>query len=98
MSRNSNNASDKSPDTAETNQVPTISHDYAMPKSNEGKDEEVEIWQVLVGVDHDCNWIMASMVPRKGPDQFAVHIVSNMIEASGYNKVIVKSDQRYWIC
>ena len=64
-----------------------------MPKSKDGKEEEIKMLPILVGVDHESNWITANMVPKKGPDPFAVHVVVKEIEASGYNKMIVKSDQ-----
>ena len=89
----SKNASHKSSDKEEKNQVPTISYDYAVPKSKEGKEEDIKMWPILMGVNHESNWITANMVPRKGPDPFAVHVVVKEIEASGYNKMIVKSDQ-----
>ena len=69
----SKTASRKSSKKAEKTQVAIISFKYAAPKNEEGKEEELKMWSILVRVDHECNWITANMVPRKGPEQFALH-------------------------
>ena len=89
----SKRASHRSSDKEEKNQVPTIAYDYALPKSKDGKEEDIKMWPMLVGVDHEGNWITADMVPKKGLDPFAVHVVVKEMDASRYNKMIVKSCQ-----
>ena len=47
----------------------------------------------LVGIDYNTEWISAYMVSKKGFDKYALFCVVRDIEQSGYNRMILKSDQ-----
>ena len=74
-------------------EVPKISVDYMEPRSAEGKKEEVESLPILAGIDNKAKWHTAIMVPEKGVNGYAVGALAREIELSGYNRMIIKSDQ-----
>ena len=76
-----------------TRDVPMISYDYMQQKTKEGKEEGTRSLPILVGIDHDTGWISAYMVSKKGFDKYAVGCMVRDVDHSGYNKLILKSDQ-----
>ena len=74
-------------------EVPMISYDYMQQKTKEGKEEGIKSLPILVGIDHDTGWISAYMVSKKGFDKYAVGCMVRDVDHSGYNKLILKSDQ-----
>ena len=75
----------------ESREVPMISCDYLV-RSKANAESEGSM-PVIVTIDHDTNWISAHMVEKKGMDAFAVNCLVREIEASGYSRLIIKSDQ-----
>ena len=74
----------------ESREIPMMSCDYLV--RSKGNAETEGSMPVLVTIDHDTNWISAHMVERKGMDAFAVNCLVHEIEASGYSRLIIKSD------
>ena len=74
-------------------EVPVIAIDYMEPRSAEGKVEMVESLPIIVAIDRKVKWHAAIMVPQKGINGYAVRAVAREIELSGYNRMILKSDQ-----
>ena len=79
----------------EDNEVPTMSWDYMEQRGKDGKMESIEDGRnkTLIGLDRVNKWISAIVVPKKGVDPYAVEAVGREINNSGFNRVLVKSDQ-----
>ena len=73
--------------------MPVISIDYMEPKSMEGKRERIESLPILAAIDRRSKWHAAVMVPEKGLNGYAVGALAREIELSGYNRMVMKSDQ-----
>ena len=48
---------------------------------------------ILVGINRKDKGVFAHMVPKKGFDAHAIMIVGREIKLTGYNKLILKSNQ-----
>jgi len=86
---------DKSDEEIEQ-EVPVISTDYMGPKSKdkeESKEKTSGSLPIIGGTDRKTKWCFAHMVPKKGLDPHAVAIMGREIKLSGYNRMILKSDQ-----
>ena len=71
-----------------------IGWDYMEQKTKEGKfaGEDTKP-TTLVRFDRRNKWMIAEVVPNKGLNAYAVKVVSEEIEKSGYSRIIMKSDQ-----
>jgi hypothetical protein len=67
--------------------VPTISCDYMFLG-----DEESTL-PIIVHRVHGTKWVSASVVPSKGPEAYAVKVVTDSIKRLGYKRFLYKSDQ-----
>ena len=75
------------------NEVPVISIDYMEPKSEEEKKRLIKSLPIIGMIDRHDKWVSSMMVPQSGLDSYAVGAVVREIELSGYNQLILKSDQ-----
>ena len=75
------------------NEVPVISIDYMEPKSEEEKKRLIKSLPIIGMIDRHDKWVSSMMVPQSGLDNYAVGAVVREIELSGYNRLILKSDQ-----
>ena len=74
-------------------EVPIIAYDYMKQRTEKVRVEGGETLPTLVGIDYNSGWISCNMVPKKGFDAFALFCVVRDVEQSGYNRLILKSDQ-----
>ena len=49
--------------------------------------------KAIIGIDRENKWISAIVVKKKGIDAYAIEAIGKEIENSGFNRVIMKSDQ-----
>ena len=63
------------------------------PQPKEDRSKQIDSLPIIVGKDRSCKWVFAHMVPKKGHDPHAIQMIKTEIHLSGYNRVIVKSDQ-----
>ena len=56
-------------------------------------DEEDGRNKTIIGIDRENKWISAIVVQKKGVDAYAVSAIGKEIGNSGFNRVIMKSDQ-----
>jgi thiol-disulfide isomerase/thioredoxin len=75
------------------NEVPVISIDYMEPKSEEEKKRLIKSLPIIGMIDRHDKWVSSMMVPQSGLDSYAIGAVVREIELSGYNQLILKSDQ-----
>ena len=64
--------------------------------SKKTKDEwpqRVEASPIIIGIDRKDKGVFAHMAPRKGVDAHAIKMIASEIKLTGYNKLILKSDQ-----
>ena len=73
-------------------EVPVISIDYMEPKSEEEK-RLIKSLPIIGMIDRHDKWVSSMMVPQSGLDDYAVGAVVREIVLSGYNRLILKSDQ-----
>jgi len=85
----------KAPKEKEDQEVPTMSWDYMEQRGKDGKiiEEEDGRNKTLIGIDRENKWVSSIVVQKKGLDPYAVEAVGREIGNSGFNRVIVKSDQ-----
>ena len=70
-----------------------ISMDCMGPKSKEDRSKQIDSLPIIVGKDRISKWVFAHVVPKKGHDAHAIKVIKREINLSGYNRVIIKSDQ-----
>ena len=75
------------------NEVPVISIDNMEPKSEEERKRLIKSLPIIGMIDRHDKWVSSMMVPQSGLDDYAVGAVVREIELSGYNRLILKSDQ-----
>ena len=80
-------------DEEKDREVPVMSFDYMEPRSAEGKRAKVESLPILAMIDRRTKWHAAIMVRASGLNGYAVAAAVREIELSGYNRMILKSDQ-----
>ena len=49
--------------------------------------------KTIIGIDRENKWVSAIVVQKKGLDPYAVEAIGKEIGNSGFNRVIIKSDQ-----
>ena len=74
-------------------EVPVISMDYMGPKTKEDRRKEISVMPIIVGVQRKRKGIFAHMVTSKGHNAHAIKMVSREIRLTGYNRMIIKTDQ-----
>ena len=64
-------------------------------KRKDGKvlEEEDGMNKTIIGIDRENKWISVIVVKRKGIDAYAIDAIGKEIDNSGFNRVIIKSDQ-----
>eukprot|EP00971_Amphidinium_carterae_P336538 6472952-Amphidinium_carterae.2 len=67
--------------------IPTCSLDYLFLGDGEGGAPPI-----LVFKDHRSKWVESSVVKRKGEDPYAIKILAEWLEATGYPRLTLKSD------
>lgn len=79
----------------EEHEVPTMLWDYMQQRGTDYKVEDIEDGRnkTLIGIYRADVWISAIVVPKKGVDPYTVETVGKEINNSGFNRVLVKSDQ-----
>ena len=92
-SKNSPHTKSKKSEDDLANEVPVISMDYMGPKSKEDRSKQIDSLPIIVGKDRISKWVFAHVVPKKGHDAHAIKVIKREINLSGYNRVIIKSDQ-----
>ena len=83
------------PKEKEHQEIPTMSWDYMEQRGKDGKvlEEEDGRNKTIIGIGRENKWISAIVVKKKGIDGYAVEAIGKEIDNSGFNRVIIKSDQ-----
>ena len=63
------------------------------PKSEEERKRLIKSLPIIGMIDRHDKWVASMMVPQSGLDSYAVGAVVREVELSGYNQLILKSDQ-----
>ena len=83
----------------EEQEVPTMSWDYEEQRGKKGVDGtlvdkgEDGRNKTLLGIDRENKWLSAIVVEKKGVNPYAVAAVGREIGNSGFNRILLKSDQ-----
>ena len=73
--------------------VPVVSLDYTFPRDKKENRVSDQGMPILVMKSSADKWTSAFVVPQKGSNEYAINAVAREIQNTGYNRLIIKSDQ-----
>ena len=77
----------------EAEEVPVISFDYMVQKTEEGKEEDIGSSPILASFERGVKWMSANVVPSKGVNGYAVQAAGREVDLAGLRRLVIKSDQ-----
>ena len=77
----------------ETEEVPVISFDYMVQKTEEGKEEDIGSLPILASFARGVEWMLANVVPSKGINGYAAQAAGREVDLAGLRRLVIKPDQ-----